>query len=168
MKTITMTIASLSVGAALVLGGTVAAQAATPSPSPSAPSCTVGQRLVHGWLELPKALRSDLKAAKKDGQGAERRAELKSIRAKALSGGYGATVEAHAKQIRSLHLRPVPDALKADLKTLHGEKTRADKVAEAQKIGSNALAGDYGSNYQKLAQQIQSRAKDCTTKGSGS
>jgi len=168
MKTITMTIASLSVGAALVLGGTVAAQAATPSPSPSSTSCTVGQRLVHGWLELPKALRSDLEAAKKDGHGAERRAQLKSIRAKALSGGYGAAVEARAKQIQSLHLRPVPDALKADLKTLHGEKTKADKAAEAKKIGANALAGDYGSNYQTLAQQIQARNAACTPKGSGS
>jgi hypothetical protein len=150
--------ASAATAVALVLGGAAAADAATPTPSPSPSSgatCSLGEHLIHGWFELPKALRTDLQAARKADK-ADKAKDLADIRAKALAGGYGKVVEARVKDLKSLDLRPLPAALKADLKTLHGEKTKADKQKEADAIAQKAVAGGYGSGIQKLAKDVQS------------
>jgi hypothetical protein len=156
-----------------VLGGAAAANAATPTPDPTpgtSSSCTFAQHLVHGWFELPKALRSDLKEAKQADSKADRRKDLRSVRGKALAGDYGKVVKARAERLRSLDLRPLPAALKADLKALRGEPTRAARLQEAGTIAQKAVAGDYGDAVQKLAQQVQSskRWQSCAPKGSDS
>jgi hypothetical protein len=56
----------------------------------------------------------------------------------------------------AVHLRAelrgaVPGALKADLKTLHGEKTKAAKVAERKVIRQKALSGAYGERFAKVS-----------------
>jgi hypothetical protein len=147
--------ASVSTAAALVLGGAAAANAATPppAPEPTPSSCTFAQHLVHDWFTLPKALRTDLKAARNAGSRAERRHDLKAIRGRALAGDR-----------ERLDLRPLPDALKADLKTLRKEPTRAARLQEAGEIAQKALAGDYGDTIRELAERVQSspRWQSCT------
>ncbi len=90
---------------------------------------------------MPVELRADVKAAKALKPGDERRAALQKIRAKALDGGYGAAVEVRARWLkdhRGEKLRPLPDSLKADLKTLHSTPA---KIAQAEKIADAAMAG---------------------------
>lgn len=157
--------ASAATAVALVLGGAAAADAATPTPSPSpstGATCSLGEHLVHGWFELPKALRTDLKNARKADK-ADKAKDLADIRTKALDGGYGKVVEARVKDLKGLDAK-LPDSLKADLKTLHGEKTKADKQKEADAIAQKALSGGYGADIQKLAKDVQSskRFQDCT------
>jgi hypothetical protein len=158
--------ATVSTAAALVLGGAAAANAATPppAPEPTPSSCTFAQHLVHDWFTLPKALRTDLKAARNAGSRAERRHDLKAIRGRALAGDYGKAVKARAEHRERLDLRPLPDALKADLKTLRKEPTRAARLQEAGEIAQKALAGDYGDTIRELAERVQSspRWQSCT------
>ncbi len=169
MKNALLVSVASAAGLALVLGGAGVANAATPTPAPSpssSSSCSFAQHLVHGWFELPKSLRTDLRDAKKADSKADKAKDLKDIRTKAIDGGYGAVVKDRAEHLQSLDLRPLPDNLKADLKTLHGESTRADKVKEAGVIAQNALDGDYGDAIQSLAKQVQSskRWQSCTPK----
>ena len=179
MNKIMLTTTSLLAGAALALGGALSATAATPASATSAAStsvastCTFGQHLVSAWLEVPKAMRADLKAARAE-TGAERRSALKAVRAKALDGGYGSAVEAQAKWRQShkgdiTGIRPLPDNLKADLKTLHGEDGKAAKLKEANAIGDKALAGGYGSKVETLAKDLKASPawQDCTPSAKG-
>jgi plasmid stability protein len=174
-----MTTTSLLAGAALVLGGAVAANAATPTPAASstssASSCTFGEHLVSAFRELPKALRDDLKAARAETPGPQRRKDLRAIKTTALDGGYGSGVESKAKFLQSHRgdiqgMRPLPDALKADLKTLRAEKGKSAKLAEANTIADKALAGDYGPKVQTLAKDVKASSawQDCSPAASGS
>jgi hypothetical protein len=144
-------------GLALVLGGgAVAANAATPEPAAATTVCSVAQ-LKAEWAKAPAALKSDLKALKAMPAGKDRRADAVKIRAKALDGGYGKTVEVKAqwlKDHKGERLRPLPANLKADLKTLHSD-SKADKPAEAKKIASNALDGTYGATIESFAKAWQ-------------
>ncbi len=102
------------------------------------------------------ALRADLLAAfKLDGEA--RRAALADIRTKARDGGYGDRVERRAdrRQIHhELFFSLLPDNLQADLTELKDapadqrEQLRAD-------IRDKALAGDYGDEVKKAAEQLQ-------------
>lgn len=175
MNKIMKTTTSILAGAALVLGGAVAANASTPAPSPkpsSSTSCTFNEHLVSAWLAVPKAMRTDLKAARADAAGTARRIALKAVRTKALDGGYGASVEAKAKWLQSHKgegIRPLPDSLKADLKTLHGETGKTAKLAEINTIASNALAGKYGDKVETFMKAAQSSSawQDCSPLVSG-
>jgi hypothetical protein len=178
MNTIMMTTTSLLAGAALVLGGAVAANAATPAPSPkpsSSSSCTLGEHLVSAWLAIPKTMRADLKAARADAPGTARRTAVKAVATKALDGGYGQSVEEKAKWLQSHKgdgIRPLPDSLKADLKTLHSDTGTTAKLAEINTIASNALSGKYGDTVQTLVKAAQSSSawQDCSplvSSGSG-
>ena len=175
-----MTTTSLLAGAALVLGGgALAADAATAtpaaSPTSSAGSCTFGEHLVSVVRGLPKALRDDLKKARAEAPGADRRKDIRAITTKALDGGYGAGVESTAKFLKSHRgdiqgIRPLPDALTADLKTLRSETTRTAKVAEANRIADKAIAGSYGAKVQTLAKDVKAGSawQDCSPAASGS
>ncbi len=174
-----MTTTSLLAGAALVLGGAVAANAATPdsavAPTTTAIGCTFGEHLVSAVHGLPKALRDDLKKARAETPGPQRRKDLQAVTGKALAGGYGAGVEAQAKFLTSHRgdvrgIRPLPDALKADLKTLHSDTGKSAKLAEANTIAGKALAGDYGSKVQTLAKDVKSSPawQDCSPAVTGS
>ncbi|MCU1514029.1 MAG: hypothetical protein JWO10_1119 [Microbacteriaceae bacterium] len=158
-------------GLAMVLGtGTLAASAAplgeTTAATASATTCTFGQHLVSAWLHVPKALRADLKKLKAMDAGPDRRAEAKSIKAKALAGGYGSAAETKAKWLadhKGEGVRPLPDNLKADLKTLRAAP-KADKVKQADAIADKALAGGYGDKVESFAKAVQASDawKDCT------
>jgi hypothetical protein len=175
-----MTTTSLLAGAALVLGGAVAANAATSPATPSATptaasSCSFGEHLVSAIRSLPKAMREDLKAARAEKPGPQRRKDIQAVMSKALDGGYGAAVEAKARFLQTHRadikgLRPLPAALKADLKTLHSEKGRSAKLAEANTIADKALAGGYGSTVQTLAKDVKASDawQDCGPASSGS
>ncbi|MDP9026478.1 MAG: hypothetical protein M3N46_02835 [Actinomycetota bacterium] len=183
MNRFLMTTTSLAVGAALMLGGAAAANAATPAPSApvtssaraSATSCTFGEHLLSAFRTEPKAMRADLKAARAEKPGSQRRKDLQAIKAKALDGGYGATAEAKAKFLQShkgdlTGIRPLPAALTADLKTLHSEKGKAAKLAELNTIADKALAGGYGTKLQTLAKDVKASNawQTCTPAVTGS
>jgi hypothetical protein len=175
MNKIMMTTTSLLAGAALVLAGAVAAEAAVPTPAPTpsgSSSCTLGEHLVSAWLTVPQAMRADLKAARADAPGTARRTALKAVATKAVDGGYGQSVEEKAKWLQSHTgdgIRPLPDALKADLKTLHGETGRSAKLAEITTIATNALSGTYGDKVETLVKAAQSSSawQDCSPLASG-
>ncbi len=157
MKSIRNISIATAAGIALVVGGgAVAATAATPTPAAVSTVCSVAQ-LKAEWAGAPAALKSDLKALKAMPAGKDRRADAVKIRAKALDGGYGKTVEAKAKwrkDHKGEKLRPLPANLKADLKTLHSD-SKTDKPAEAKKIASNALDGTYGTTIESFAKAWQ-------------
>jgi hypothetical protein len=180
MNKLLMTTTSLLAGAALVLGGVVAANASTATATSTstanstpvvsaASSCTFGEYLVSAWFHVPKAMRADLRAARAKTLASDRRAALKAIRTKALDGGYGAGVGDQAKWLKShkaaaTGIRPLPAELKADLKTLHSEKGKAAKLAEANTIASKAVAGRYGAKIETLAKGLKASSvwQDCT------
>lgn len=134
----------------------------------SSSGCSVGQHLVSAWKTVPVELRADVKAAKALKPGTERRAAVQKIRAKALDGGYGAVVEMRAqwrKDHRGEKLRPLPDSLKADLKTLHSTPA---KIAQAEKIADTAVAGGYGATIESFAKAVKASTawQGCTPSGS--
>jgi hypothetical protein len=162
--------AGLGLAIALGTGGLSASAATDPTPvaAPSS-SCSFGQHLVSAWRTVPAELRTDLKAARALKPGTERRAALKKIQATSLDGGYGAAVQARAEW-RKDHkgdLRPLPDALKADLKTLHSTPKKG-KVAEAEKIADKAVAGGYGASVESFAKAVKASPawQDCVPSGS--
>lgn len=175
---------SLLAGAALVLGGSLAANASTGaeptsstsgSAAASSTSCTFGEHLISIWRDVSPEMRADLKKARAEARGPARRADLKAIATKALDGGYGAPAEARAEFLKSHRgelkgIRPLPATLKADLTTLHSDKGKAAKLAELKTIADRALGGDYGSKIQTLAQDVKASRpwQSCTTSGSGS
>ena len=175
MKTTTRWATGVAVGAGLALalgtGGLAASAATAPaSVSTSSSSCSLGQHFVSAWKTVPTDLRADLRAAKALKPATERRAALQKIRVKALDGGYGAAVEVRAewrKDHRGEKLRPLPDSLKADLKTLHSTP-KSGKVAEAEKIADTAVAGGYGATIESFAKAVKASPdwKNCTPSGS--
>jgi len=173
MKTTTRwaTGVAVAAGLALALGtGGLAANAAPAPVGTSSSGCSFGQHLVSAWKTVPVELRADLKAAKALKSGTERRAALKKIQARALDGGYGAAVEVRAewrKDHRGETLRPLPDRLKTDLKTLRSTPKSA-KVAEAEKIADAAVAGGYGATIESFAKAVKASPdwKNCTPSGS--
>jgi hypothetical protein len=179
MNKLMLTTTSVLAGAALVLGGSLAANAATPAPSPhpsgTALSCSFGEHLISAWRDVSKDMRADLKKARAEAPGPTRRADLKAIATKALDGGYGAPTEARAKFLQSHKgelkgIRPLPAALKADLKTLHSEKGKSAKLAEVNTIADKALAGGYGTKIETLAKDVKASNawQDCTPAVTGS
>ncbi len=179
MNKLMITTTSVLAGAALVLGGTLAANAATPTPTPTpthtALSCSFGEHLISAWRDVSKDMRADLKKARAEAPGPTRRADLKAIETKALDGGYGAQTEARAKFLQSHKgelkgIRPLPADLKADLKTLHSDKGKTAKLAELNTIASKALAGGYGTKIETLAKDVQGSSawQDCTAAVTGS
>ena len=164
---------AVSAGLAIALGtGGLAASAATAlTPvSSSSSSCSFGEHLLSAWKAVPANLRADLTAAKALKPGTERRAALKKIRATALDGGYGAGVESRAewrKDHRGEKLRPLPENLKADIKTLHSTP-KSGKVAETEKIADTAIAGGYGATIESFAKAVKASPawQDCARSGS--
>lgn len=146
-------------GVALVFGtGVVGASAATATDgSPSSSTCTFGQHLRQAWGKVPADLKTALKAARALPAGADRRAALTKIRDSALSGGYGEATQVRAKWIADNRgkLRPLPDALKTDLKKLKGQ-SRADRIKGLESIATKAVDGGYGATVQSFAKAVKS------------
>ena len=105
-----------------------------------------------GWQQL----RADLRAARAL-QGDARRSALAAIRTKAQDGAYGEAIQRRADrhQIRhQLLFSLLPDNLQSDLTAL--KNAPADQRQQLRKqIVDKALAGDYGPEVQKAAQQLQ-------------
>jgi hypothetical protein len=157
------------VGVALAIGsGAVAANAATVAPATTSSStgCSFGQHLRSALGETPSALKTDRAAVKAMAHGAARRTAAQAIATKALAGGYGQGVEVRAEWLKAnkgQHLRPLPAALKADLKTLKGE-TKTQRAATLEGISGKALAGTYGTTLESFAKTVKSSTvwTDCT------
>ena len=101
-------------------------------------------------------LRADLRAAFRL-EGDARRSALADIRAKAQAGGYGDRIERRADR-REIHHQLVfsllPDNLQADLTEL--KDAPSDQRAQLRAdIMDKALAGDYGDDVKKAAEQLQ-------------
>lgn len=114
------------------------------------------------WKRLPQELRQDLKAVQ-DRSDAEKPAAIREIRADALAGEYGAKVAAAAERIKERRARlftRLPEALRADLKALKSLPD-ADKVAYAEEIRADALAGEYGERVQAFSEKMQERRDEC-------
>lgn len=169
---------SIAAGTAVLLavgGGATAASAASGDGAPS-PSATPAACRVHLRAELlgaaPHALKADLKTLRGEPKGAERAAERKAIREKALSGAYGARSTRLARIVAGKDAKAsratLPAALKADLKTLRGTAKGAARQAAAGKIEQKALAGDYGtaiaSNVKTVHARFQERCAAKTAK----
>ncbi|MBK4346195.1 hypothetical protein [Lacisediminihabitans changchengi] len=150
---------AFAAGIALVIGGgAVAANASTADATTSTTTCSFAQHLRVALRAAPADLRSDLKTLKAMKPGAERRAEVKTIRAKAADGGYGPGVEAKAQwraENPGVRLRPLPDALKTDLKSLRGE-TKTERATTLDTIATTALDGGYGATVETFAKAVQS------------
>ncbi|MBW4041734.1 MAG: hypothetical protein HIU86_06340 [Acidobacteria bacterium] len=158
----------LASGTAVLLavgGGATAAVASTTGGTPT-PSSTPAACSVHLRAELrgalPASLKADLKTLRSEPKGAQRVAERKLIRQKALSGAYG------VRDARLAHLVAgkagasvrvqIPAALRADLKTLRATAPKSTaRAAERTTIEQKALAGDYGSAIQTRAKAVQAR-----------
>ena len=175
MKITTRWATAVAVGAGLALalgtGGLAASAASATAPVSTSPSsCSFGAHFVSAWREVPANLRADRKSARELKPGTERREALKKIEAKALHGGYGAGVEVRAewrKDHRGEKLRPLPDSLKADLKTLHSTP-KSGKVAEAEKIADTAVSGGYGVTIESFAKAVKASTawQGCAPSGS--
>ena len=175
MKITTRWATAVAVGAGLALalgtGGLAASAATAPVPVSASPStCSFGAHFVSAWRTVPTNLREDLRSARELKHGTERREALKKIRAKSLDGGYGAGVEARAewrKDHRGEKLRPLPDSLKADLKTLHSTP-KSGKAAEAEKIADTAVSGGYGVTIESFAKVVKASTawQGCAPSGS--
>lgn len=152
---------SAAAGVALVFGtGVVGASAATATDgSTSSSTCTFGQHLRQAWGKVPADLKTALKAARALPAGADRRAALTKIRDSALSGGYGEATQVRAKWVADnrggAKLRPLPDALKTDLKKLKGQ-SRADRIKGLESIATKAVDGGYGATVQSFAKAVKS------------
>jgi hypothetical protein len=158
-------------GASLV--GVTAANAATPSSTPSASSTAspatpkakvtlavpfralnpAGLRQLVG--KLPTALKTDLKGLKGK-KGSDRREAVQAIETKALDGGYGTEIKGIATKAEAAW-KSAPAALKTDLKSLQG-MDRTQKVAELKKIDAKALVGGYGSSIESYAKDLKAAA----------
>ncbi|HET6167094.1 MAG TPA: hypothetical protein VFE07_09725 [Marmoricola sp.] len=110
-----------------------------------------------GWSQL----RSDLKAARAlDGDA--RRSALDAIRQKARDGGYGDRVERRAdrREVRhDLFFSLLPDNLQADLTQLKAAPDDQRKQLR-ETIMDKAVAGDYGSDFQKAAERLKALRQD--------
>jgi hypothetical protein len=101
-------------------------------------------------------LRADLKAARAL-EGDARRQALADIRSKARDGAYGAGIERRADR-RQIHHELVfsllPDNLQTDLQALKNAPADQRKDLRAE-LMDKALAGDYGPEVQKAAEQLK-------------
>lgn len=151
--------------AGAVLAGVTVVGITSASAAPAADPTAVDELVVPCgaiWKRLPQELRQDLKAVQ-DLPDAEKPAAIREIRADALAGEYGEKVAAAADRIKERRARlfkRLPDDLQADLTTLR-ELPDADKVAYAEEIRADALAGEYGDRVQTFSQRMQERRDKC-------
>jgi hypothetical protein len=114
------------------------------------------------WNRLPADLREDIKAVE-DLPDAEKPAAIRAIREDALAGEYGARVARAAERMqdrRARALEQLPEDLQADLEALKALPDE-DKVAAAQELRADALAGEYGDKVQTFAERMQQRREAC-------
>ena len=171
----------LAAGAATLLaigGGTTAAFAASTAGTPASSATTAGCA-VHLRAELlgvvPHQLQADLRTLRTEPK-AQRAAERKAIKAKALAGAYGeqvarvagivadgAATGATAKSVRAV----LPAAAKADLKALRATAPKsAARTAQVAKVEQKALSGAYGTAVQQRAMTVHAEFQQrCAARG---
>lgn len=111
---------------------------------------------------LPADLQADIQAVQ-DLPDAEKPAAIRAIREAAVAGEYGAEVARAAERMqdrRDRALGHLPEDLQADIKALQALSDE-DKVAAAQELRADALAGDYGDQVQSFAERMQQRREAC-------
>jgi hypothetical protein len=149
--------AAVAASVAVLSGGAIAANAAEPTTT-TTPSrtCHVSVKAMAAFKELPATLKHDLGVLKSD-TGTARRTEAKLIRARALDGYYGATIEARAKALKGKGVRlyaSLPASLKVDLKAIHTADTRAEKKVLIKQVITEAEAGQWGAKVEAAAKKI--------------
>lgn len=148
-----------TLSAAMIVGGTVSANAAPPAPATTASEsteCSFGEHLLHAWLRLPADLRGDLSAIR-DLPVEERPEAARDVRQGALDGEYGAGVQAGAERIKERRLAAwatMPADLKRDLIELR-QAAPGERRDLAEQIAESALAGEYGDKAQATAEHIR-------------
>lgn len=136
-------------GGLLLGGGTLAANAATPSPTPStaavasssAPTPDAGGGLGGRYFARPAAH-------------AVLRFFIKGDSTKAGYGDRASKLAGFILDKRPRFAAKLPQALQSDLKALR-DAAEGDKTAVATKIKESALNGGYGERIQKAAQKVQ-------------
>jgi hypothetical protein len=114
------------------------------------------------WNRLPADLKADLEAIE-DLPDAEKPAAIRAIKEDAVAGEYGAKVARAAERMedrRDRALDRLPEDLRADLEALRALPDE-DKVAAAQELRTDALAGEYGDRVQTFAERMQQRREAC-------
>ena len=94
---------------------------------------------------------------------AEKPAAIRAIKEDAVAGEYGAKVARAAERMqdrRDRALGHLPEDLQADLEALRALPDE-DKVAAAQELRADALAGEYGDKVQGFAERMQERRDAC-------
>lgn len=114
------------------------------------------------WNRLPADLQENIEALE-DLPDADKPAAIRALREDALAGAYGAEVARAAERIqvrRARVLDHLPEHLQADLEELRALPDE-DKVAGAQELRVDALAGEYGEQVQTFAERMQHRREVC-------
>ena len=158
LSTLTKVALTTTLSAAMIVGGTVTANAAPPAPTvtSSTDECSFGQHLLHAWLRLPADLRGDLSAIR-DLPAEDRPEAARDVRQGALDGEYGDGVQAGAERIKERRLAAwatMPTELKRDLIELR-QAAPGERRTLAEQIAENALDGGYGEKAQATAERIR-------------
>lgn len=158
LSTLTKVALTTTLSAAMIVGGTVTANAASPAPTvtSSTDECSFGQHLLHAWLRLPADLRGDLSAIR-DLPADDRTEAARDVRQGALDGEYGDGVQVGAERIKERRLAAwatMPTELKRDLIELR-QAAPGERRALAEQIAENALDGGYGDKAQATAERIR-------------
>jgi hypothetical protein len=114
------------------------------------------------WDRMPQDLRDDLTAVQ-DLPAAEQPAAVREIRAGALAGEYGAQVATAAERLQDRRadvLGKLPQDLQTDIAELKALPD-SEKVAAAQQLRADAVAGEYGDRVQAFAERMQERREAC-------
>ena len=118
-------------------------------------SCTVANPITADAGKA--AIKADRAAAAALAAGSPRTAARAAIHTKALSGGYGSRIQAHAEAVAGrteLHLGKLPAALVTDMKAVRSAAPSA-RLALDTAIAKKAVDGSYGAAVTAAAEKIE-------------
>ncbi|RLV50880.1 hypothetical protein D9V37_02730 [Nocardioides mangrovicus] len=155
--------------AALATGAIVTGVTGVHSAGASSAATTKTAHCGHGFAlaKAPASLKTDLKAARQQPKGKERREALTKVRKEARQGHYGQATEIAVlkRENRRLHWRAqAPDALKAALKDAAQQPAGEQRKAAVAKVMSDAASGTYGEKVEKIAKKRAQRQDACQAK----
>ncbi|NNC10983.1 hypothetical protein HII28_03695 [Planctomonas sp. JC2975] len=159
--------------AAAPLPAAASAQAAsTPHASP-ATWCGVDLLVLrHDYDRLPSAMRSDIAAAHKQSSASAKKDALAKVLSKAQSGGYGAAIQAAAKDKKKLDgvvdaWDRLPSSLSSDLKKAKAA-SGSSRASDLEAILTKAESGGYGDRVKDVSDKLKTRLDRCVTRLNGS
>lgn len=153
----------LVVGTALI--GASAHPSSTAAVSSADGSASCGLR----FRDFPAALRADLKAVRALPK-AERYLAMRKIRKAALAGKYGPTVQRITEHRRALHkviVKKLPVSFREALRKAR-HMTGEQRLNAIKALNKDALAGKYGPEVQRIAENRKERRAECRADNSPS